>query len=406
MFEFLFGAKRKCVKVRRSKRDKRKKCKAKKCAIRSRRRSDLRKKCRNSKRRVQRRVQQLGGTPVEQAEAAGAIAAQDAEAQGLPPAQIVGAAQEAAAEAGRIAGANPQEMELAVQVAGQNARGAIIDNYPGQNAINNYPGQNAINNYPGQNAINNYPGQNAIDNYPGQNAIDDYSDLNLTGLAFGSKGCSKCGGSRFGSKGCSKCGGSRFGSECSVLPRTAEGCTGYNVNGMFPCYLTASGCRKRIDKLPRHLMYVVRQSSSPAVREVLREEIPAPVVPDEHYDINELDFGRTSGFGRFRTIYWRGVDGKIKTMKKGWNFCKKHRNNPHCNPKYAHRIVSNSKGKSYFKNKVKPKVKKPPHSIRRMCRKLKIKITKKAGKRRVYKSTSVLKKEIAKKMRKMRKMKR
>jgi hypothetical protein len=47
-----------------------------------------------------------------------------------------------------------------------------------------------------------------------------------------------------------------------------------------------------------------------------------------------------------------------------------------------------------------------PASVRKMCRKLKIKCTVKVGSRKVYKKLSVVKKQIARKMRKMRRSRR
>jgi hypothetical protein len=47
--------------------------------------------------------------------------------------------------------------------------------------------------------------------------------------------------------------------------------------------------------------------------------------------------------------------------------------------------------------------KKPPAKIRKICKKLKIKTTKKVGSRRVYKKLSELKKQIARKVRKLKK---
>jgi len=56
------------------------------------------------------------------------------------------------------------------------------------------------------------------------------------------------------------------------------------------------------------------------------------------------------------------------------------------------------------KKKKSRKMRKPPAAVLRKCRKLKIKCTKKMGRKRVYKSVAVLKKLIAKKM-KMKKKK-
>ena len=60
-------------------------------------------------------------------------------------------------------------------------------------------------------------------------------------------------------------------------------------------------------------------------------------------------------------------------------------------------------GKKKRTRKTLKKGKKPPAKILRMCRRLKIKTTKKVGKRRVYKSVALLKKQIAKRLKKSRK---
>jgi len=60
-------------------------------------------------------------------------------------------------------------------------------------------------------------------------------------------------------------------------------------------------------------------------------------------------------------------------------------------------------GKKKRKSRSK-KVRKPPAKLLKMCKRFKIKCTKKVGKRRVYKSASVLKKQLKQKMRKSRKV--
>ena len=57
-------------------------------------------------------------------------------------------------------------------------------------------------------------------------------------------------------------------------------------------------------------------------------------------------------------------------------------------------------GKKRRSRKSKKTNRKPPVKILRLCRRLKIKCTKKVGKRRVYKSLAVLKKQIKRKMKK------
>ena len=65
-----------------------------------------------------------------------------------------------------------------------------------------------------------------------------------------------------------------------------------------------------------------------------------------------------------------------------------------------HRKVHRTRRKVH--RKVHRKSKKLPAKIRKLCKKLKIKTTKKVGSRRVYKKLSVLKKQIARKMRRSR----
>ena len=57
-------------------------------------------------------------------------------------------------------------------------------------------------------------------------------------------------------------------------------------------------------------------------------------------------------------------------------------------------------GKSHFgrRKKVKRTVKRPARSLLKMCRKYKIKCTRKVGRHRVYKSTTVLKRQLRRKM--------
>jgi hypothetical protein len=62
-------------------------------------------------------------------------------------------------------------------------------------------------------------------------------------------------------------------------------------------------------------------------------------------------------------------------------------------------------GKKKRKSRSK-KVRKPPAKLLKMCKRFKIKCTKKVGKRRVYKSAAVLKKQLKRKMRKVRKPRR
>lgn len=65
---------------------------------------------------------------------------------------------------------------------------------------------------------------------------------------------------------------------------------------------------------------------------------------------------------------------------------------------YRHRKTKRRKTKRHSKKKNS----KPPAALLKKCRKYKIKITKKVGNKRVYKKISVLKKQLARKIRKLR----
>ena len=310
--------KKRCVKVRRSKRDKRKKCRSKKCSVRSRLSTDRRRKCRTKRAKTHikqaalmaaRKVEQRGGSPVEQAEAAAAVVADIAESYGADPKEVTELVTTTATEIAESQGASPEETAQAVEVSVQNVQGAID-----------------------------------------YDSAMEYEDLNRAGLAFGNQ-------YRFGR--CQRCNRrSHFGAECKDLARTEEECTNYTLNGMYPCYLTKAGCRKRIDKQSRHLKYVVGQTKSKVVREALREELRTreigtqtdPVIKNSLDDIDsELDFGKKR--------------------------------------KYRRRKVH--KGKL-------------PKRIRKLCKKCRIKCTKKVGGKRVYKTLNVIKKQLSKKMKRIR----
>ena len=53
--------------------------------------------------------------------------------------------------------------------------------------------------------------------------------------------------------------------------------------------------------------------------------------------------------------------------------------------------------------KKKKGIKKPPARLIKMCRRYRIKVTRKVGRKKVYKSVTVLKKLLKKKMKKMKK---
>jgi hypothetical protein len=149
--------------------------------------------------------------------------------------------------------------------------------------------------------------------------------------------CRTCHRVSFGTCGCNKK-AFAFGSRCSRVPNTYQDCTLRRTpSGMYPCYQTKSGCRKRHDSKSRHSVYMISKSKSNIVRSVLSSGMALGASPSQ--------FGRYLGvsFGRKRS----------KVSK----------------------------------------------SLIKQCRKLKIKTTKKVGSRRVPKSTKDLKKQIARKLR-------
>jgi hypothetical protein len=373
----LFGVKRRCVKKKRSVRDHRKKCRSKRCSMVSRKRSDLRKKCRRrvvqtprqAAMKAAKSVAENGGSPKEQAVAAGAAAADQAEANGASPLLAIEAAVSASTEAAIEAGASPEEVSSAVIEAKQNI-GIVIDD-----------------------ELSSHP------------LKDNYDDLNLTGLAFGRR-------SRFGS--CKVCGKSKFrfgATECSVRPNTYDDCTLYMNGSDYPCYSTATGCRKRSDKQPRHQFYLVKQKNSS-----VNQDLPIPTPPPSYSPPRPSYSPPFTNTGDdFNYHNYTKFCGSIKSKEDcntrqncTWNAGNTNR----CRARKG--TISNPSGeylegkegpelpvmdfgkrrKRVKKSKKSKKVKKIPKAILRKCRKLGIRTTVKRGNKRVRKSLKVLKRSI------------
>ena len=150
--------------------------------------------------------------------------------------------------------------------------------------------------------------------------------------------------------------------KCSEI-KNEKDCSNYNLNGEYPCFNTKTGCRKRIlDKQPRHLPYVKEKTKSPLVKKVLEEYEPK-LVP-----ASDLDFGKSK---EGSTLMKKNANKNLKLISI-----------------YASRKLKRKSGLSIGKiNKISP-------AIRKMCKKYRIRLTKKIKGKRVYKSVSVLKKEI------------
>jgi len=435
MFEFLFGLKKKkkCTKVRRSKRDHRKKCKGKQCSVSSRRTSDHRKKCRQPRIKAQikhaaklaaKKVAERGGSAVEQAEAAAAIVADITESHAAAPVEVAEIVAEVSAEIAQDAGANPEEIQQVIETTSKNVANVVMRNNPIFES--------------------------------GYDSAMDAPDYDLGSLDFGKMNFGFCSSCKMNLK------KMNFGAECKSLPRTSADCTMHLLNGGYPCYLTSSGCRNRIDKKSRHTFYVVGQTKSPIVREVLEEELrtreiatqtdPTMLSPlrrinssrrnqpsistqtEEDYGfLNELDFGKKRKVRRNLPGYTsytpsRNLPGytsytpprrsvldpvsasdldfgkkrKVRRNLPGYTSYTTSRNLPgYTSYTPPRRSVLDPVSASDLDFGKKRKVKgKPSAKICKLCKKYKIRLTKKVGGKRVYKSATVLKKQISKKMKK------
>jgi hypothetical protein len=267
-------------------------------------------------------------------------------------------------------------------------------------------------------------------------------------------------GQRFGRR-------SRFGSMCSALmPKDTSTCVNYNVGGMYPC-AWHGGKLNRCQMRPggpigyssggmgKYQAFII--ASVPGLASVTPAPIP-PAVSLADIDEDEIVVrgiydcvGKTQadcGFnpncnwqpkansGRGRCIRQAGHAGgeqyqgpmmafgkrlrRYNVSSSSCNRLKKKtcRSNPNCN--YTKRGCRRRKrtksgaiyqgpslafGKRRRKTVHRKAVRKPPAALLKRCRKYHIKTTKKVGKHRVYKSVTVLKKLLKKKIKKMKKMK-
>ena len=237
---------------------------------------------------------------------------------------------------------------------------------------------------------------------------------------------------------------SRFGSVCTeIRPKSAESCMSYNEGGMYPCtWAKPNTCRARTGgPVPfsyasmhgGYKQYVV--SSTPSLYSALLPPTPTPVSPSvvPQKATGPMECARLSEsdciFNNL-SCDWRPVS-RTCARKKGilggsiyegpmlpkdytpeylkeaaelmfghrrskFGYCPK----PLEFGKKRRVLLKASFGKKRRAQRRKASHK-PPSAIRKMCKKLKIKITKKVGGRRVYKSLAVLKKQIKLKKKKM-----
>ncbi len=251
----------------------------------------------------------------------------------------------------------------------------------------------------------------------------------------------------------------RFGSVCTdIRPKDAESCMSYNEGGMYPCtWAKPNTCRVRTGgPVPfsyasmhgQYKQYVV--SSTPSLYTALIPRTPTPVSPsmvppkasgpmkcarlsESACTFNNLSCdwhpvsrtcARKKGilggsiyegpmlqspvstpeylkeaaelmFGKKRRAPRRKKSVTPEYMKEAAELMFGHRSSKFG---YCTKPLEFGKKRRVSRRKTS---RKPPSAIRKMCKKLKIKITKKVGGRRVYKSLAVLKKQIKLKKKKM-----
>ena len=132
-----------------------------------------------------------------------------------------------------------------------------------------------------------------------------------------------------------------------------------------------------------------------------------PTIYNPSTNMEELDFGRRSyfGFRNYNDTTKRGGRGKVSTRGSNYNL---NRADLPVRRKWARELQSlrsagfgkRRKSRKLRKSRKSRKHhKKLPKALLRKCRKLKIKTTVKKGKKRVPKSLTQLKRQIARKMR-------
>ena len=188
-----------------------------------------------------------------------------------------------------------------------------------------------------------------------------------------------------------------FGSSvCTgLIPKDTPTCMNYTENDLYPC-VWSGGTNNRCQKRPGvSVPRSVASSSgiySKFINKFTQPEPSIPFVPTQQTWFPKENSGK---FVQYESPFSESIFGynqKLKKIKK-CSYVKRRG----CKSKHLY-----TKGTSLAfgkKRRIKTRSAKClPARIIKMCRKLKIKVTKKIGKRRVYKSLSVIKKQIAKKM--------
>ena len=167
-----------------------------------------------------------------------------------------------------------------------------------------------------------------------------------------------------------------FGKKRKPVRRRAR--TGCGVNRRKGMCITTNGCRwvKKSRKCVKRRAKVARVSKSAPMGDA-----------DDDLGAYAEEAGITF-MGRRR--------GKSRKARK----CRKSRKTRRCRLRSS---FGRRRPFKFRKSKKSKKSRKLPSKIRKMCKKLKIKCTKKVGSRRVYKKLSVVKRQIARRMRSMRK---
>jgi len=413
MFEFLFGRKKKkapvCKKYLKSKKTKPRKKRSKRT---------VKSKIKKEVAQVIHEIEARGGSPVEAAEAAAAVAADISEQSSKSPEQVIKSVQETAVSVAESTGGSPQEVQEAVDTATERAIEVVSKDTPPvataevasvleQQGVS--PEQiQEITDSVGSTATPAEIVKEANKVSPGlgtsiaQGVVSFYSTgfslmYNAPSLArkivdIASKGvrqyrqfgksrsgkysfgsCKKCQATQFGRR-CKKCHRMNFGASiCSVRQATEEDCTNYVQGGLYPCFLKSNGCAMRIDKQDRHQRYTTKKSRSPVVQEVLASRSVGTQTSPPTSPIRRVAAEPIATQTEAESELAELVFGKSRKPRKG------------------------RKGRKSRKGR---KARKPSKKLIKMCRKHKVKCTKKVGGKRVYKSITTLKKQLRRKMKK------
>jgi len=200
---------------------------------------------------------------------------------------------------------------------------------------------------------------------------------------------------------------------CHELPNN-EGCSMYFFNGEYPCFTTKTGCRKRVhDKQPRSNPYVkkgkkipTQRPSTPSSSRNSETTFRGPVIKRENSGTTIPFYGPffvstgnlSKNLSNSPVVLENNIidEGLDYADLNALDFGKRRNNGSALMKKNGKKLIIKYSVKKFAMGK-----KKIPAALRKKCKKYKIKLTRKVGRRRVYKSIAVLKKQLKMKMKRL-----